>query len=100
MSPQDAAPIWRGNDTLGDSDWLERWGLVNWNSKTGMLTGGFWGLEALAVVPDPYNPQKQVIQITYEQDEVTTEKWNRHALCPTGVLGQPKKGMPVLPRAV
>ncbi len=65
--------VWRGNDTLGEKNWKERWGLVAWNEATGALTNGYWGTNEVERVSDPYDANHQVLRVKYVKDGVTTE---------------------------
>ncbi len=78
--------VWRGNDTLGQSDWKQAWGLVAWSEQTGSLTNGFWGENELDVVADPYDPDHKVLRVYYPQNQNTNESG-------VGMLFQPEMNL-------
>lgn len=75
--------VWRGNDTLGNPNWKQDWGLIGWNEEAGILMNGFWGYDDVDVVEDPYDSEHKVIRVLYLQDTNTTESG-------VGMLFQPE----------
>ena len=65
--------VWDGNKNLDNKNWLMRWGLYAWDEDFNMLTKGFWGYDAVDIVPDPYDPEHNVIRVKYLKDRVTTQ---------------------------